>query len=130
MKHQTKVKNSTMATDNHKTPNERFSKYDFVKAFIANATTEKQKKEKEAEAVLIADAIQKQEKISFEHLATKEQVEELGLAVRKDITNLETSLRKEMNSLETSLRKEIKISMLTTIVSMGTIVALAEKFLN
>ena len=47
-------------------------------------------------------------------------------ATKSDIVSLKT----EIKQVKAELKQEIKISMLTTIISLGTIIALVEKFVK
>ncbi|MES2677615.1 MAG: hypothetical protein V4612_04810 [Pseudomonadota bacterium] len=92
-----------------------FSKYDFVKSFVATATNQTQKEEKEKEAALIADAIEETQSVLLENLATKQDIKNLekdiknlDVDLRKDIKNLEIDLRKDIKNLEIDLKKDIK----------------------
>ena len=69
-----------------------FSKYDFVKSFMATASDPKTREEKEKEAVLIADAIEETQKVLFEHLVTKEDL-------KKDLKNLEYQLTIKLTAI-------------------------------
>jgi len=66
-------------------------------------------------AETLAEKIKESQLKSDEVLATKKDIEDLRIATKSDTE---------------SLRQEIKISMLTTIISLGTIVTLLEKFLK
>lgn len=54
-----------------------FDKYRFIKDFAATASDQSKKEEKEREAEIIANAIEENEQISFDNLATKQDLEVL-----------------------------------------------------
>ena len=81
-----------------------FSKYDFVKSFVATTSNAARKEEKEKEASVIADAIEETQAVLLENLSTKQDVKNL----EKDIKNLEVDLKKDIKNLEVDLRKDIK----------------------
>ncbi len=110
--------------------NANFSKYDFVKSYIATSSSEKKKKEKEEEAVIIADAIKDHQEFLLSNLSTKDELKIESAAIREELQAESTDIRKELKAESTDIRKEIKISMLTTIISLGAIIALIEKFIN
>ena len=56
---------------------QKFSKYDFVKSYSANAKNDEVRKEKEQEAAIIADAIEETQAVLLENLATKEDLKVL-----------------------------------------------------
>ncbi len=89
-----------------------FDKYDFVKSYVAlSAATNADRNAidlKEKEASFIADAIQENQNIVFENLATKEELNLQIAGVIKEIKALETDLKKDIKALETDLKKDIK----------------------
>ncbi|MDA0902504.1 MAG: hypothetical protein O3B09_03750 [Proteobacteria bacterium] len=138
-------------SDSQKTNSrKRFSKYDFVKSYIAasNTTSPKLLKEKEAEAVIIADAIRNDGDYLIENLASKKdlyevrdemhiefsrinaKLETLHSETQKDIKTLRSETQKDIKTLRSETQKDIRISMLTTIISLGAIMTLIEKFIN
>ena len=94
-----------------------FSKYSFVKSF-------KTAKNKEQQAVLIADAIRNSHQILFQHLATKEDLNSLKKQIgslREEFEGLEgkfeglrgefKDFKKEIKQEITDFRKEVKQDM-------------------
>ncbi len=79
-----------------------FSKYDFVKSFIAT-------NDKEEKAAIIADAIEDTQRVLLENLVTKQDLKNLEVDLKKDIKNLEVDLKKDIKNLEVDLRKDMKI---------------------
>jgi predicted nucleic acid-binding Zn-ribbon protein len=144
---------------------ENFSKYDFVKSYVATTNNNQKRQEKEKEAVIIADAIKINQDYLLANLATKDElittennlkseireVKDDLSGVKEGLNNVKNDLelvkddlkelraevngefkdvRGEMKNLEIRLLKDIKISMLTTIISLSSIMALIAKFVN
>ncbi len=82
-----------------------FDKYDFVKSYvsISHSRNEEDKKEREEEAALIANAIKETQNVLLENLATKEDIK----ALEEDIKALElatsANLKAEIKMLEYKL---------------------------
>ena len=92
-------------------PNNNFSKYDFVKSYIKNAKTSKQKLEKEEEASLIADAIRKNNHFNIENLASKTEAYQIRDELKGEIVCVRTELyqvRDELRGEIAQVRDELK----------------------
>ena len=108
---------NSMPKQKSQTKNEfkTFSKYDFVKSFIAT-------NDKEEKAAIIADAIEDPQRVLLENLVTKQ-----------DLKNLEIDLKKDMKILEINLKKEMQgqlIKLGSLMVILFTILPLLTEFLK
>ncbi len=99
---------------NNSTKFQKFSKYDFIKSYTANAKNDEVKKEKEQEAAIIADAIEKTQTILLENLATKADINALEVSTKADINALEVSTKADIKALEVSTKAEIKALEMST----------------
>ena len=63
-------------------------------------------------------------------LVTSQDINNLKLSTSKDIEDLRLQTAKDFTHLRVSTSKDIKIAMLTTIISLGTIMTLVTKFVN
>ena len=73
---------------------------------------------KEEQAQEFTNIFKEREDVLFHNLASKNDL-------KNEIDKMRADVKSEFNDV----RKDIKISMLTSIISIGTIVALIEKFL-
>lgn len=91
--------------------------HQFVKSFIMAVKSKEKSAEKQAE--LIVKTINESQQINFENLVTKQEL-------KSEIQSVKVELKNEIKLL----RNEIKIAMLTTIISLGTIMAFIQKFVG
>lgn len=73
-----------------------------------------------------AEIMKEREQASIENLATKNDILNVNNHSTKEISNI----KKELQHLETRLEGKINIAMYKSIIAMGVIVALVEKFIN
>jgi hypothetical protein len=84
-----------------------------------------------------SEAMAKEWKEIQVHLVTKEELKKEIEHIKKDRKKMEDRIMTRIDRVEERLsgeikliRSEIKISMLTTIISLGTIIALIQKFIH
>ena len=73
-----------------------------------------------------AEIIKEREQNSFENLVTKDDL----LATKTDLENKIFDVRKDLKNEISPVRKEINLAMYKSIIAMGAIVVLIEKFVN
>ncbi len=103
-----------------------FSKYDFVKSYSATAKTPKLKKEKEREAVLVADAIKNTEENLISYLVTKEDLEIVEKKLEAKIEKLEIKIEKDLAVLS----KDLTMKMIVVVGSLLAIFTALQKFIS
>ncbi len=111
--------------------NSNFSKYDFVKSYIKNAKTAKEKQAKEEEASIIADAIRKNNDMQCDVLATKRELYGVRDELKGDIKSLRDELKGDIKLVRSEmelLRKDITVKMIIVMGSLLTFFHALEKF--
>ena len=105
-----------------------FDKYDFVKSYvsISHSKNEEDKKEREEEAALIANAIKETQNVLLENLATKEDIKSL----EKDIKALELSTKKDLELGLKALEYRMTIKLTAIMAALFTFLPLATDFIR